>query len=156
MVRALLGGRKTQTRRIAKKIPAADASFTHNPFGRVGDRLWVKETWATPARWDHFKPSQLSGDQLKEVCYRADGIPSSSGKIRSSLFMPRAASRILLEIVDVRMESLQDISESDAAAEGVPGPDAVRNYANLWDAINGHGSWNRNPKVWVVSFRRVI
>lgn len=156
MVRAILNGHKTQTRRIAKAIRTAQPEASHNPFGSVGDRLWVKETWSTPAQWDHFKPSQLSSEQLKMVCYCADGIPSASGKIRSSLFMPRAASRILLEIVDVRVEYLLDISESDAVAEGVPGPDAIRNYANLWDNINGRGSWSRNPMVWVVSFKRVI
>lgn len=156
MVRALLDGHKTQTRRIAKVISSEDTGFAPSPYGSVGDRLWVKETWSTPPKWDHLKPSQLSSEQLKLVCYRADGIPSSSGKIRSSLFMPRAASRLLLEIVDVRVEYLQEISEADALAEGVPGPDAVRNYAKLWDNINGSGSWNRNPRVWVVSFTRVI
>lgn len=155
MVRALLSGDKTQTRRIAKTIANKQKALFANPFGNTGDRLWVKEAWSTPPEWDHLKPSQLGRQQLKAVRYRADEGPISMGKTRSSLFMPRAVSRILLEIVDVRMERLQDISEPDALEEGVHGPDAIRNYANLWDSINGNGSWRRNPLVWVVSFKRV-
>lgn len=155
MVRALLGGDKTQTRRIAKTIADTQtASFT-NPFGNTGDRLWVKEAWSTPPEWDHLKPSQLGSEQLKAVRYRADEGLIAMGKTRSSLFMPRVVSRIVLEIVDVRMEHLQDISEPDALAEGVHGPDAIRNYAELWDAINGGGSWRSNPLVWIVRFKRV-
>lgn len=153
MVRALLEGRKTQTRRIAKIFPAAETGPVINPFGQAGDKLWVKETWSVPSQWDHLKPSQLGQERLKAVCYHADG--KSAGKTRSSLFMPRAASRILLEIVEVRMERLQAISTAAALAEGVGGPDTVRNYANLWNSINGRGSWALNPWVWVVSFKRV-
>ena len=107
------------------------------------------------------------------------------GKTRVSIHMPRAASRITLEIVSVRVERLQDISEEDAIAEGVycenvivssyyghhevgeylyffhGGPDegfesAVDAYAALWDSINGEGSWEKNPWVWVIEFRRIM
>lgn len=159
MVRALLEGRKTQTRRLARTAPqnrneAAEigALIRGNPFGSAGDLLWVKETWSTPAAWDYLKPSELSAQQLKRMSYHADGQPA--GKTRSSLFMPRKASRIWLEILEVRMERLQTISEADASAEGVAGPDVISEYAKLWDRINGAGNWQSNPWVWVVRFRR--
>lgn len=160
MVHALLKGCKTQTRRLAHSSPPhpqreadLDASARGNPFGSTGDLLWVKETWSAPAEWDDLKPSELSAQQLKDVSYHADNPPK--GKTRSSLFMPRKVSRILLEIVEVRRERLQSISEADAWAEGVAGPDVIGEYAKLWDRINGSGSWASNPWVWVVSFRRI-
>lgn len=160
MVRALLDRRKTQTRRIAKDAGAAHRSSSRrvgtlpaNPYGCAGDRLWVKETWSTQPEWDDVKPSELNAAQLGTVCYHADG--AKGGKTRSSLFMPREASRILLEIVQTRTERLQDIDHADALAEGMSGTDAVADYARLWDRINGQGSWVSNPLVWVLTFRRI-
>jgi len=75
---------------------------------------------------------------------------------RNALFMPRAASRILLEIVDVRSERLQAIGAADALAEGVgQTDDPVRAYRAVWEHINGEGSWDADPLVWVVAFRRL-
>lgn len=186
MVRAILEGRKTQTRRICKEI---GPDFPHHALdevceknGRwfvlnqvdvdrtskwelkiphpVGSRIWVKETW---------------GPCDGGVCYRASEKPTvkpDGGKWRPSIFMPRWASRITLEVTEVRMEKLQDISEEDAKAEGCSAFDdsgiadadwigcedatASTQYAALWESINGSGSWDQNPWVWVYTFRRVI
>lgn len=151
MVRALLNGIKTQTRRTNLKTKY-----------EVGDRLWVKETWT-----DRDK----DGD-LIEVIFRADGLEYSDGdgflwepKWKSSLFMSRKQSRILLEITAIRLDPLQDISEEDAKAEGaellheyIPGKVGFnyrQAYGGLWESINGPGSWNENPMVKVISFRRL-
>ena len=161
MVQALLDGRKTQTRRRVKAAGSVNRSrslsgdsLAPNPFGRPGDRLWIKETWSSLPQWDHVKPSKLTDEQLKSVHYHADG--KQGGKTRSSLFMPRRASRISLEIIDVRKERLQAIDHADALAEGMAGADAVDDYARLWDQINGKRSWDSNPWVWVVTFRRAL
>ncbi|MDB5760552.1 MAG: hypothetical protein JWM30_3841 [Burkholderia sp.] len=186
MVRALLDGSKTQTRRLYKnrKHPDAGCNMAASelvrepqhvidricPYGQPGDRLWVKETWSEVGTMDRGL-----------IVYRADYpacVPAESQyvppaveiKWKSSLFMRRTASRILLEIVGVRVERLQDISEADARAEGAPPShpsiDAVSRqigyadfprswYAQLWEQINGASSWEANPWVWVVEFRRV-
>ena len=189
MVRAILAGRKTQTRRVVKLHPCVqleplfptvrgskcefhDAKIgdPHNrttphlidearcPYGEPGDRLWVKET---------FKEN----DPPSGYIYRASDsdygcTPKKPWK--PSIFMPRNASRITLEIVSVRVERLQAISPEDARAEGcgteeIPwkaGPELHENpwvatYARLWESINGAGSWDANPWVWVVEFKRV-
>jgi hypothetical protein len=105
------------------------------------------------------------------ACYRADGWTGApdvgyqvtpAPKWTPSIHMPRWASRILLEIVSVRVERLQEISRGDAMAEGCPfpnmadGDDPRQWYAGLWEQINGHGSWDANPWVWVVEFKRVV
>lgn len=183
MVRALLAGTKTQTRRAAKVestlgidsilaprragghaatylLPdqAAEAAVCC-PYGQPGDRLWVRETWSPTG-------PEPSGGSL----YRAD-FPEGplSIKFKPSIHMPRAASRILLEITALRAERLQDISEEDAKAEGAPGyeegldappPDSDHEWSyrasfqRLWEQINGPGSWAQNPWVWVVEFER--
>lgn len=162
MVRAILEGRKTQTRRVVKPQPAHIAGIgtvlnidtitgKACPYGKPGDRLWVRETW-DGVRLD-------GGGAL--VSYRADGDKpvTDDGRWHPSIHMPRWASRITLEVVSVRVERLQEISEEDAMAEGVAlaenyrGP--VAHFASLWEQINGLGSWNANPWVWVVEFRRV-
>ena len=160
MVHALLEGRKTQTRRIAKDTGTACRSSSGrtgltyiNPYGCVGDKLWVKEAWSTPPEWDDLKPSELNAAQLESICYHADG--TRCGKTRSPLFMPRDASRIVLEIIQTRKERLQDINHADALAEGIHGPDAVADYGRLWDRLHGPGSWDSNPWVWVLTFRRI-
>lgn len=199
MVRAILEGRKTQTRRVVKPQPNAGWKFNcfdsfyywwtpdgtcnlngpHEgrkcPFGQPGDRLWVRETWAA---WDSVSDREASevdgtAQELAErglnqahISYRADP-RMHADKWRPSIHMPRWASRITLEIESVRVERVQEISENDARAEGCDGdcPIAyippyttrprVYHYAHLWQSINGPGSWDANPWVWVIQFRRV-
>lgn len=145
MVRAILEGRKTQTRRVVKPQPTLDfhymswlTSDTYEwttghplnvkypetqrhavkcPYGKVGDRLWVRETWATSPFLNMRAPRDLSKRAL--IVYRADEINESHFCFRPSIHMPRWASRLNLEIVDVRVERVQDISEHDACAEGI-------------------------------------
>jgi hypothetical protein len=187
MIRALLAGTKTQTRRVMKPqpveiapghlewkdrrgleaaAPIKDAGWWFDcPYGHINDRLWVRETWMV----EHF-PSD--GSQL--IHYRADDTPAGSGWTaarmwKPSIHMPRAYSRITLEITDVRVERLQDISVVDAEAEGVGSytrargvlsampPDPRWRFVELWNAINGPRGygWETNPFVWVLEFKRV-
>ena len=145
MVRAILEGRKTQTRRVMKPQPEKDSirdehwwpSNMHQsmvyiesemqqwqglagdcfPHGGIGDRLWVRETWSVHPAMDEYKPSDISTDNSVDYIAGPDRF-SGFGKTRPSIFMPRWASRITLEITAVRVERLQDISEEDAKAEG--------------------------------------
>ncbi|MDH0745240.1 hypothetical protein N5D61_02640 [Pseudomonas sp. GD03842] len=200
MVRAILEGRKTVTRReIKPSMRSADTQFELHqqengswlplhtfdescmddqgtehpikcPYGQPGDRLWVRETWAADAQVDSIAPRDLS--QGEPILYPADGAVRQTGcsmitqgRGRPSIHMPRWASRILLEIADVRVERLQDISEEQAEAEGVgflrAAPDfdetltAKQLFEVLWDYINGGGAWAANPWVRVVEFKRV-
>jgi len=178
MVRALLAGTKTQTRRVARLSPMhmgmalEPGEMAHGtplktcPYGQRGERLWVREAWRSGKLTDRFAPREMTPHV---VWYEADGqAPEAcSGKLRPGMFMPRWASRITLEVTGVRVERLQDISEADARAEGVepadePNPLRWQHYsphgvayAKLWDSINGPGAWDSNPFVWCVSFRRV-
>lgn len=147
------------------------------PYGQPGDRLWVRETWALVDA--AHKPADF--ERATRIVYRADGLtvpnqrdpeiramfagrnalPDAGMKWRSSTSMPRVASRITLEITGVRVERLQDISEYDAMQEGVAGwaldprcETARDGFRVLWDSINGPGSWDANPWVWVIEFRR--
>lgn len=128
------------------------------PYGESGDRLWVRETWAVDRGYDRFRPRDLAPGEY--VWYRADELSlrkptiPASGKWRLSIFMPRWASRILLEITEKCLERVQDISEADAIAEdfriGTPG----FTFPYLWDSLNakrGYG-WDTNPWVWVIAF----
>ena len=146
MVRAILDGRKNQTRRICKsgmvnENPLAKGYFTDQtgklviPKYRIGDVLYVRETWT---EWDGG------------FIYRADSI--YSGKWHSSMFMPKAAARIWLKVTDVRVERLQEITDDGARHEGVENREAFR---ELWGKINGESSWDNNPYVWVIKFERV-
>ncbi|HCM5202400.1 TPA: hypothetical protein N3N24_000861 [Klebsiella quasipneumoniae subsp. similipneumoniae] len=216
MVRALLSGRKTQTRRIMKvqqesnqlglllitdstkhsdigKYHWAESNATGNhvrsklfscPFGAVGDRIWVRETWSSD--FANYYPNDrvwYAADNNRrldiEVVDGVRGIYSPESDVhvpfrwRPSIHMPRWASRILLEITDVRVERLNAISEEDARAEGIidggclncgepepcgcanPEPDATDAFAYLWQSIYGQESWNANPWVWVIEFKRV-
>lgn len=171
MIRALLDGSKTQTRRICKlpfrssmPEPEYESFVQCCPYGQPGDQLFVRETWG-------FNPD-FPG-QHGRICYRADPEHKYDGiKWKPSIHMFREDSRITLEITGVRVERLQDISEEDAIAEGIDGPMcaaavgkapssynllpcAIHGYSHLWETINGAGSWNANPWVWCVEFRRV-
>lgn len=196
MVRAILDGRKTRTRRVVKpqpKLVDEKPNYLPNewgfwsggypdhgrvvrcPYGAPGDRLWVRETWA--CIWTEHEPGegQTSWDVPHRIEYKADsGVkypgewPDDCGddpecpRWSSPIHMPRRASRILLEVVSVRVERVQEISETDAIAEGMTmiGPPALSNrtsFSMLWDSINvkrGFG-WDVNPWVWVVKFKRV-
>lgn len=216
MVRAILEGRKTQTRRVIKPQPdskwvewciynngGSNDYFTETgmhlntdrdwverdngecPYGAPGDRLWVRETWCradgTP------NDGRPIGPDAWGCLYRASE-PKAVGADdearnapwRPSIFMPRWASRILLEIECVHIERVQDITEEEALREGVarfegpvgellfqdyskefwgtPAYTARDSFKTLWDSINaarGFG-WEANPYVWVVSFKRVV
>ena len=204
MVRALLDGSKTQTRRVVKPQPPAVfckgdvAAITNGtrwafsrlperiahppglhegilcPYGQPADRLWVRETFAD-LRGTGIEHRPDPSGPLNRYAFAADHPPGSNGdearkefgvKWKPSIHMPRAASRITLEITEVRVERLKDISEADAVAEGTPAgfweydngegtETAKESYECLWESINGPGSWNANPWVWVVEFRRI-
>ena len=179
MVRAILDGRKTQTRRVIKPQPSAGVRRSvfvlsgledgHGrelrcPYGRPGDTLWVRETWASHKYMDDTKPSEFTvGAQMLPVWYRADNVQSDErGKWRPSIFMPRWASRITLRVVDVRVELLWDMTVSKMTAEGVAEIEnndkhPLTPFIALWDSINadrGH-AWYTNPWVWVVEFEEV-
>lgn len=197
MVRALLAGTKTQTRRLwkmpsgyswedyeaglvkcDKRGPAYGVGCgideVRCPHGSPGDRLWVRETWALvpPTAYKHSDRVQRTDRHDNpyhhdSAVFRADWPRSAPDRWRPSIHIPRWASRITLE----RVERLQDISEVDAAAEGVQRdtdgwydylmpntrccPTARCSYRSLWQSINGLDSWKANPWVWVISFRRI-
>jgi len=174
MVRAILAGTKTQTRRPVKQSsivehPAIPGAFVVTigkmqwwlncqkdhpyhilngcPFGKVGDRVWVKEAY--------------SFDENLEPIYRADGVSLEKGISWNSLStMPQRASRITLEITEIQVEKVQEITEDDAMAEGMEikcDSTGRTRFRNGWDKIykeKGFG-WDANPWVWVISFRRV-
>lgn len=207
MVRAILEGRKTVTRRVVNPQPrltdgsgfawkghlfgcgSDDRKTARNfskhccPYGHPGDRLWVRETCLINDFREVGVPEAERADC--QIIYRADGTPDWEGeeeliRWRPSIHMPRWASRILLEITDVRVERLQDITEQQALAEGIVGvpfrpddgwpictgykvgPDdgktglettAAKAFAGLWDSVGGN--WSANPWVWVVEFKLV-
>lgn len=174
MVRAILEGWKTQTRRLVKaEHISVTGKLLRYPYGERGDRLWVRETWA--AADCMYQSHEL--DTPRVIAYRADKsgfnfeqsrrIPDWDTaswnfdclKWRPSIFMPRWASRLTLEVTHVRVERLQEISERDACAEGVGSPitrDCKRpKFAALWDEMNDTGAWDANPLVWVIGFRVV-
>lgn len=185
MVRAILAGTKTQTRRVFKTrnggvwpnyndIPGMRQIMRNCPYGQPGDRLWVRESFWEDLDGTIYKADQERGSPWLEVgAYKAirtgaNGTPYvSNWGWRPSIHMPRRASRITLEVTGVRVERLQDISVADAIAEGVNiHPDhhskpresiysPVQAYRDLWESINGPGSWEANPWVWVVEFKRI-
>ncbi len=238
-VRAILEGRKTQTRRVVKPQPkfigAPNVPFKTDdanprgiidcPYGKVGDRLWVRENWGVVSHtfdenenicdWKPNRPATPiqelkfgTGYYDGHVIYEADGgfewnagddcSIETKSDWKSSMFMPRSASRITLEITDIRVERLQDISEEDAIAEGVEffegplyasaescdngeAPIEVRtvyrdysikeednegynffchakdSYCTLWNSLNAKRGypWEKNPWVWVLTFKVV-
>ncbi|EAU5131733.1 hypothetical protein IFX79_004089 [Salmonella enterica] len=199
MVNAILSGRKTQTRRpikwkqtrfteIAERDDGSLWPWAEDcerggdiwfacPFGEVGDRIWVRETWQVIH--DHI-------DESSHVEYRtyAPSIPKEKDRYwhavyaehfgdesredrgfpwRPAIHMPRWASRITLEITDVRVERLRGLSEEDAKSEGIipsaggvlPGWEYRINFRDLWMDIYGTDNWEANPWVWVIEFKRV-
>jgi hypothetical protein len=216
MVRAILDGRKTQTRRVitpqpepcdielpfsesvlepswwsnyerwdgvAQQMVEGDVKtrWWHCPYGRPGDRLWVRENWNAlmAGSWtEHRNPTRgncevryAASDRLADMTAKDRGY-----RWRPSIHMPRWASRITLEITAVRVERIQQISHEDGIAEGIDAwidslPQEKRNgdvraqslslkqlaYSYLWDSINGKRGfgWDKNPWVWVVEFKRV-
>lgn len=139
------------------------------PLYDIGDQLWVRETW------QHTECLSVhpSDEELYGYVYRADGEPwedYEGWRWKPSIFMPREASRITLEVTDIRVERLHDISAVDAISEGIkwePGDewtyydhldfnDPYRSkFYELWQSINGPESWDINPWVWVIQFRRI-
>lgn len=185
MVSAILDGKKTQTRRIAKSIgivpgigPVCNGSDNIRDwpqfcqYGKPGDMLWVRETYCKHGALISYKADD---DWIAEYRKSSDFNVIDNPKWEPSIYMPRIASRITLEITDIRVEQLQDISEEDALAEGVNicapyvGVDCEGNviesdiiswmpsdyYRELWESINGKGSWDLNPWVWVIQFKRI-
>lgn len=188
MVKAILAGRKTQTRRIVKPQPEMnerakvtkaalidpsnmdrlfDADIRLNmkdecPYGNVGDRLWVRETWAESCEPENHKDAK-DGFTYRADWDRFDDAELRDFKWRPSIFMPRSASRITLEITEIRVQRLEEISESDAEAEGPARANAgdfgmekwSSAFRNLWLTINGHGSFD-SRWVWALSFKVIV
>ncbi|POE22834.1 hypothetical protein BV923_09620 [Pectobacterium odoriferum] len=189
MVRATLSEQKTQTRRIVKLQPDEDGLARLSggpwmdtnekvypcPYGEVGDKLWVRETWQVihdytdeygnvdERRFARSIPKQR-GNYWHPVYAERFGSESRDDRgfpWRPAIYMPRWASRITLEITDVRVERLNDISEEDAKAEGAPTECCVIGYKHflgfrtLWKSIYGAESWNENPWVWVIEFKQI-
>jgi len=177
MVRAILEGRKTQTRRMVKPQPVwvgepsvpfrtADADpkgIIRCPYGGIDDQLWVRETWAHEFQsGGTYFYRATDGDGDGEFVDK-DGNPERGTKWKPSIHMPRRASRITLEITGIRVERLQEITEEDARCEGVEPMHLddlgqtwktfKRGFQSIWDSI--YGNWDANPYVWVVQFRRV-
>ena len=215
MVRAILEGRKTVTRRIVKpvrgyedcstcrpdKAAASHSVWWHGrfenvgvmqdcPYGKRGDRLWVRETWYCNhfevQKGPYLQPADMVDlDQAREdgdLVYAADGLTpyeQEQPTWKPSIHTPRWVSRILLEITDVRVERLQDISDEQAQAEGIiphvrggwhwhsHNPQDMDDwhqfgfktpvwaFHDLWVGINGADNWDANPWAWVVEFKRV-
>lgn len=170
MVRAILAGRKTQTRRIIKPQPTgAPVSLEHwaCPYGAPGDRLWVREAWMADPLGSRGRGQVANYPVLYRVGF-GDLWPEMAALVtprwKSPIFMPRWASRITLEITDVRVQRLQDITTEDATAEGVfsttmsngiQWSSASAAFQSLWDSINRKTHpWASNPWVWALTFKR--
>lgn len=175
MVWAILGGNKTQTRRIVEekfygRAVAAELLAKHCPYGQPGDRIWVRETYrvhgkATDVATLVYRASVRNSwtEQTHRVPVEVCNKPVSE-KWTPSIHMPRWASRILLEITDVRVERLHDMSEADAKAEGAtpatykitPSEAVYRvGFGDIWRSIYGQDNWLSNPLVWVIEFKRI-
>jgi hypothetical protein len=145
------------------------------PYGQPGDRLWVRETWNKFPPWEgYFYAADDHSFGIGE-CDDSDHIEPHNLRWKPSIHMPREASRLTLEITEVRVERLNEISEEDAKAEGIAYQDDAKEigrgrlshdgsvlydtareaFVKLWESINGPGSWALNPFVWVITFRRV-
>ena len=183
MVRAILAGRKTQTRRIITDQSAISLHPDGTPkkaqpkcrFGKQGDTLWVKETFFDDRPYKSC-PAFCDGP---DFIYRADeGAFIGCHKWKPSIFMPREASRITLLITDIRVERLQDITDEDAEQEGIypiintgPPPawhstapagamivkqrDSITPFKDLWNSIHGPEAWESNPFLYVIQFKPI-
>lgn len=179
MVRAILEGRKTQTRRLVADrhvMCVGRPELADCPYGELGDRLWVRETWAGHESDDDISPARMpaawdgSLASAPPVWYQSTETDHRGrGRWRPSIHMPRWASRITLRVTSVRVERLQAITPEDVVAEGVAPPMQLGAlplawarhtkiaFANLWDQLNGaRASWGSNPWVWVVGFEREV
>ncbi|MCU6199089.1 hypothetical protein KWI12_19730 [Citrobacter cronae] len=183
MVNAILSGRKTQTRRpikwkqtrfteIGEREDGSNWPWSEDtekvcdywhpcPFGAVGDRIWVRETWAE-AGASAPDLTLYRANYPEHVPAQYENVPPVDEILWTpSIFMPRWASRILLEITDVRVEHLNNISECDAKAEGGPtectliGDKYFPGFRSLWKSIYGEQSWAANPWVWVIKFNLI-
>jgi hypothetical protein len=196
MVRAILEGRKTQTRRICKPgfstenmssewqehydvlgwVDIGNFIIPPCPYGQPGERLWVRETWQGYRQtsieydeWEEMQSPKDRHDQHYSPVYRADN-KNFPQKWFPSIHMPRAFARIDLEITGIRIEMLCDISEQDCWAEGIDRSEVSptqastiysdyahprRAYNLLWESINGRESWEANPWVWVIEFKKL-
>lgn len=128
----------------------------HCPYGKIGDQLWVKESYRTVAQADDLPPRDLT--EAHRIWYEADAPHQCGfGKLRPSIFMPMRLSRIRLTLTNVRVERLKDITEADARAEGCghgrTGQTARKSFQLLWQAIHGSKAWDANPLVWVLEFK---
>ena len=172
MVRAILDGRKTMTRRAVKPQPTLDHGLVFEgialgkfgavsdsviacPYGTIGDRLWVKET-------HHVRDAGYVDGTGRDIVYKADDEDFPYGWT-PSIHMPRWASRITLEITNVRVERLHEITEADAEREGVEpwSSNALdfngyyNSFSHLWDSTTKDHKWESNPWVWVIEFKRI-
>jgi hypothetical protein len=170
MVRALLDGKKTQTRRVAKVGSIQSLCLVDCPYGAPGDVLWVRETWRTLEQDDGtdglFFPADGGFAPIENTEEAADRWVAAhengkhGNRYRPSIFLPKWAPRLFLRVESVRVERLRDISHPDALAEGCEGDErngltARVAFADLWRSINGAESWDANPWVWVVEFSRI-
>jgi hypothetical protein len=173
MVRAILEGRKTQTRRLIKSTDkwVRDFDLPKSKY-QPGDILWVRETFCeVPYEYNHI-PIKGGHITTPKYAYKADSKRDYTGIWKPSIHMPKAAARIWLEVTDVRVERLQEITEEAARAEGITrvedgkwesefrlgwfdGP--IKAFRALWDSLNAKRGypWESNPWVWVIDFRRV-
>ncbi|GHU96223.1 hypothetical protein FACS1894208_10510 [Clostridia bacterium] len=166
MVRAILNGSKTQTRRVAKKYVLIDSKLKILHAGKTsalapyqtGDILWVRETWAMD-RFESYSESGITTD----FYYRADTDDNEylpiGAKWRPSIHMPREAARLFLRVTDVRVERLSDISFEDIKAEGITDPEKL-NFPDLWNSTikpkdREKYDWSANPWVWVYTFEKI-
>ena len=168
MVRALLDGKKSQTRRVIKPQPnegglrycdIATEWLDENDYEykcpyEVGTRLWVREAWHALDVCNKFKPRELAVEtNIFYSCDKPQYNTTNLGKYRHARFMPRWASRITLEVTDVRAENLVTLSYNDAIKEGF---DSIKSFKAYWDKINKKRgfSWQSRPWVWIYEFKR--
>jgi len=200
MVKAILEGRKTMTRRIIKSRHESglfaicrrqsDQQITQIvslgwneenvekdiscPYGEIGDILWVRETFTYGSEMDengefnnnrYWYRADEDWKQLEWVRNRDEDneMVCAEPKWKPSIFMPRIASRITLQITNIKVERLQDISEADAVKEGIDLSKTsgdwehtpVQEFEKVWTKINGEESWNKNPFIWAIEFKRI-
>lgn len=150
--------------------PVWEVDWPSCPYGKPSDVLWVREPWCASKSWDPLKPSEIG--RHADILYLADNPlefyqkAGIAGRYRHARFMCKWMSRLTLKITNVRVERLQDISAEDCIAEGIEPKDLgnaaeetawVRaEFRRLWESINGPGSWEKNPWLWVVEFERVV